>query len=403
MSSIQEQAPQSGGWGWKVLAGVGALAAGFTAVALGMKYLDSSKKKSGKKKAKSGKKKEVEVVPAKPQPAPAAKKPALSDKKPTVFQKPDIKGAKAPAKTPSHDSKEIEALRQKGNDAFRTGKTKQALEIYNQVLLLDPKNYLTLNNRGMCHAKLQQYSQAIADFTKVTEISPGFGKAYYQRGLLYMGRAMPKEALPDLEKAVSLLPKDKDVAASLEKCKKALEEKNRKLKAQTDKYMGKKPDLPAPLAKLYESASLLEATGASDGDISAHIADIVVGEILHQIVPSRPILPELEEKKEVVEEKKEIAEEKKESSEAQPLPLSDAAPQPLPLSDSSSSSADAGSQPLPLSDSAPAPAPAPAAAPAAPLPLSDPAPAAPLPLSDPAAEKPAGDDWQAVDHNQASQ
>jgi tetratricopeptide (TPR) repeat protein len=53
----------------------------------------------------------------------------------------------------------------------------------NRAILLDPKNYLLVYNRGFAKYAMQKYSEAEYDFERSAKMNTGFGEAYYRIGL----------------------------------------------------------------------------------------------------------------------------------------------------------------------------------------------------------------------------
>lgn len=60
------------------------------------------------------------------------------------------------------------------------GETPEALVYYDAAISRDPSNYLSIFKRGATYLSLGKTSQAIGDFNKVLEISPGFEGAHTQ-------------------------------------------------------------------------------------------------------------------------------------------------------------------------------------------------------------------------------
>ena len=69
-----------------------------------------------------------------------------------------------------------------------------AIADYTKAIEIDPNYALAYVNRGISKANLQDYTGAIADFTKAIEIDPNYADAYGNRGV-------SKEILGDLNGA----------------------------------------------------------------------------------------------------------------------------------------------------------------------------------------------------------
>ena len=50
---------------------------------------------------------------------------------------------------------------------------------------LNPNFTEAYYNRGLAYANLQNYEQALADFSKAVELNPSLAEAYYYRGNIY--------------------------------------------------------------------------------------------------------------------------------------------------------------------------------------------------------------------------
>jgi tetratricopeptide (TPR) repeat protein len=89
-------------------------------------------------------------------------------------------------------------IRVTGITAIDIGNNELAIDIFNRVMRLrdepDGNDYLF---RGQAYTNLEQYSEAIADFTTVLEINPYIYAALFFRGKAYLGAEMYQEAIDD--------------------------------------------------------------------------------------------------------------------------------------------------------------------------------------------------------------
>ncbi len=60
-------------------------------------------------------------------------------------------------------------------------------------------------NRGLSYAVSANYDRAIADFNEAIELDPKYGKAYYNRALVYEDLGRASDAIQDFEKSLELL------------------------------------------------------------------------------------------------------------------------------------------------------------------------------------------------------
>ena len=69
-------------------------------------------------------------------------------------------------------SLETEELFQKGNSLLEEGHLLEAIDIYAEVVDVDSGHMNAYANRGLAHSYLEDYEQAIEDFTKALELDP---------------------------------------------------------------------------------------------------------------------------------------------------------------------------------------------------------------------------------------
>jgi serine/threonine-protein phosphatase 5 len=80
-----------------------------------------------------------------------------------------------------------EKKKDEGNEHFKAGHFKDAIDCYNAAIDLDPEVPAFYTNRAFCHIRMENYGLAIADATVALELDKSFSKAYYRRGSAYMG------------------------------------------------------------------------------------------------------------------------------------------------------------------------------------------------------------------------
>jgi tetratricopeptide (TPR) repeat protein len=71
----------------------------------------------------------------------------------------------------------------------------------------------------MCYAFLNNYEQAEKNFKKAIELSPWMDQGYLNLGLLHELKGEPVNAIPLLEKALSLNPENVKTKTHLQKLK----------------------------------------------------------------------------------------------------------------------------------------------------------------------------------------
>ena len=83
------------------------------------------------------------------------------------------------------------------------GDLEGALKDYNQLIAEKPESLL-YNSRAEVYLKMKKYKEALADVNKAVSIDPKFLQTYVTKALLLFDTAKPKEACENLDKAVSL-------------------------------------------------------------------------------------------------------------------------------------------------------------------------------------------------------
>ncbi|KAG8516345.1 Protein unc-45A, partial [Galemys pyrenaicus] len=104
-----------------------------------------------------------------------------------------------------------ERLRQEGNELFRCGDYEGALSAYAQALGLGaPQDQAVLHrNLAACHLKLEDYDQAEKEASRAIEKDGGDVKALYRRSQALGKLGRLDQAVLDLQRCVSLEPKNK--------------------------------------------------------------------------------------------------------------------------------------------------------------------------------------------------
>ena len=72
---------------------------------------------------------------------------------------------------------EADQLREKGNDAFKNSKLKEALDLYTRAIDLWPDDHRLFFNRALCHLKLEEPRYALEDCQKCLCLKPDYSQA----------------------------------------------------------------------------------------------------------------------------------------------------------------------------------------------------------------------------------
>ena len=85
-------------------------------------------------------------------------------------------------------------------------KHKEAIEVYNKALSLDPKNAIAYRFLGNAYGDIAEYMKAIEYYNKSIEINPDNEVAYKQRGYNYSEIKESSKAIADYTKAIEINP-----------------------------------------------------------------------------------------------------------------------------------------------------------------------------------------------------
>lgn len=82
----------------------------------------------------------------------------------------------------------------------------RAVQDCSKAIELDSNYNWAWNNRGVALNELKQYERAIQDFNKAIELNPNYAKPYNNRGLAYNNLKEYERAIQDFDKAILLNP-----------------------------------------------------------------------------------------------------------------------------------------------------------------------------------------------------
>ncbi len=94
----------------------------------------------------------------------------------------------------------------RGVAKWRMKQTKEAIDDFNESILLSPDNPIVYNNRGNALMDLGHPQEAIKDFDRAIALQPDYGAAYNNRGNAYAVLNDYGAAFRSFRKAASLLP-----------------------------------------------------------------------------------------------------------------------------------------------------------------------------------------------------
>jgi len=111
-----------------------------------------------------------------------------------------------------------------GNESFRNGNYKEAIEKYTEAIKVNKKFELAIRNRGYSKIFIGDKKGGMQDFTKAIELNPQDAYIYYLRGMSNFLYGNYEEAIKDYKKAIELNPSDEDFHKKVEELNTVLAE-----------------------------------------------------------------------------------------------------------------------------------------------------------------------------------
>jgi tetratricopeptide (TPR) repeat protein len=96
------------------------------------------------------------------------------------------------------------------NEKFNAGEMQQAAEMYEQILVSEPNNYVALHNLGLIASKFQRQDVAIDLFLRSIESQPNEIKSYTSLAAIFEQESYFSEAQHLLETAIFIHPKSSE-------------------------------------------------------------------------------------------------------------------------------------------------------------------------------------------------
>ncbi len=117
----------------------------------------------------------------------------------------------------------------------------EAIADYSRIIEINPEDPLPYNNRGNTYSKLENYEQAIEDYNRAIQLNPKDGDFYNNRGNAYSNLANYEEAIENYNRAIQLNPEDGDfynnrgnAYGNLENYEQAIENYNRAIQLDSE-------------------------------------------------------------------------------------------------------------------------------------------------------------------------
>lgn len=103
-------------------------------------------------------------------------------------------------------NKQINALKEKGNQALAANNIDEAVQAYTDAIALDPKNHVLFSNRSAAYAKACKYESALEDANQTIALNPSWAKGYSRKGSALAGLEKYLEAFEVYQKGLEIEP-----------------------------------------------------------------------------------------------------------------------------------------------------------------------------------------------------
>ena len=101
-----------------------------------------------------------------------------------------------------------------GNDLYRQGRYRGAVDMYQAALALQPGDLKARNNLGTAYMQLAMDDRAIAAFEEILRLDSTYGLAYYNLACVYARAGNVAEAADFLLRAMEIEPRARDWAST---------------------------------------------------------------------------------------------------------------------------------------------------------------------------------------------
>lgn len=98
----------------------------------------------------------------------------------------------------------VEALKEKGNEAFKNGQWQKAVDFYTEALKLDRSNAIYYSNRSAALLSLERFKEAVIDAYTATQLDPKYAKAWSRLGLAEFKLGHESRAQRAYERAIEI-------------------------------------------------------------------------------------------------------------------------------------------------------------------------------------------------------
>ena len=115
----------------------------------------------------------------------------------------------------------------KGNELMKTKEYDEAIKHYTKSIRLDDFEPTTYANRALAYIKNTEYGKGLEDCNRAIDLKNDYIKAYYRRGICYMGIKKFKEGMYDFLYVLNDNPSNSELLNKIEELKKKWKDFNR--------------------------------------------------------------------------------------------------------------------------------------------------------------------------------
>jgi len=125
------------------------------------------------------------------------------------------------------------ALKDQGNEQFKSGNYLKAAALYTQAIKLDPDNATLYSNRAAAFLQLVKLSKALADAETTVKLKPEWEKGYFRKGCVLEAMERYEEAISAFQTALQHNPQNAEVSRKIKRLSQLAREKKRALDVES--------------------------------------------------------------------------------------------------------------------------------------------------------------------------
>lgn len=168
------------------------------------------------------------------------------------------------------------ALKDQGNEQFKSGSYLKAAALYTQAIKLDPDNAALYSNRAAAFLQLVKLNKALADADTTIKLKPQWEKGYFRKGCVLEAMEQYEEAISAFQIALQHNPQNTEVSRKIKRLtqlareqKRAVDVENMRSNIDIGKNFG---SLKTELSAKYGDAELAQ-------NISSFVINVIESEV----------------------------------------------------------------------------------------------------------------------------